>query len=113
MLDHYFENSMGVCLSVCITTVPGQPAGLSREVCPYAGAGWLQRICQSKGSERPTASHECPKEQFDTGRCFSMSYRPYAARLQSPTAETKKKEEGEKKGRKNDSTMAELASCQN
>ena len=30
----------------------GQPAGLSKEVCPYADAEWVQLICQSEGGER-------------------------------------------------------------
>ena len=29
-----------------ITMVLGQPAGLSKEVCLYAGADWLKVVCQ-------------------------------------------------------------------
>ena len=31
----------------------GQPTGLSREVCLFAGADWLQLIITSEGGERP------------------------------------------------------------
>ena len=33
----------------------GQPVGLSKEVCLYAGADWLKLICQSEGGERSVA----------------------------------------------------------
>ena len=51
-----FQNSTGTC-SVCIAMEPGQPAGLSKELCLYAGAEWL--ICRSEGGERSINSLLC------------------------------------------------------
>ena len=42
------KNSTGISF-VYITLVLGQPIGLPRKVCLYAGADWLTFICHSEG----------------------------------------------------------------
>ena len=49
------ENSMVTCF-VHTTVTLGQPAGLSKEVCLYAGADWLKLICQSEGGQPPRST---------------------------------------------------------
>ena len=49
------DNGMVTCF-VHITVTLGQPAGLSKEVCLYAGADWLKLICQSEGGETPRST---------------------------------------------------------
>ena len=53
MLIIAFENSTGTCFAY-IAVVPGQPIGLSKEACLYAGTDWLKLICWSEDGERST-----------------------------------------------------------
>ena len=43
---------------VNIRVVLRQPASLSKEVCLYAGADWLYRICQPEGAERSVLTEQ-------------------------------------------------------
>ena len=52
-----FENRTDTRFA-CIRVVLGQPASLSKEVCLYAGADWLYRICQPEGAERSVLTEQ-------------------------------------------------------
>ena len=47
-LSIVLENSSGACFAYITTMVRGQPEGMSKEVCLYAGASWQKFTCQSE-----------------------------------------------------------------
>ena len=58
---------------VYTTMVLGQPAGLSKSVCLYAGADWLRLVCQSEGGRGQIS---CALVLL--GNCRSAGYKLHA-----------------------------------
>ena len=68
-LDHCFQKIAGArAWFTSVTVVLGQPAGLSKEVCLYAGADWLQLVGQSESGERSDGLQWNLGHNYDGGR---------------------------------------------